>query len=336
MAGVEMPGLRVLLVDDCDDDVAILVRELRKGGYDVSSRVAATRAEVHDALDQDWDLVVIDYVLPGFSGMEALALVQEAQDAPVVFVSGAVGEAAAVAAMKAGAQDFILKDNLSRFVPAVERELREAVVRRHASEADEDLRRTVDLQARTVQGAISTLAYLAEKRDPYTAGHQRRVTELAAAMADTMGIDGARRRLIVAAGTLHDLGKTAVPTEILTKPGRLTSAEFALIRAHPRTGFEILSGIEFPWPVAEVVLQHHERLDGTGYPDGLSGDRIKMEARILAVADVVEAMSSHRPYRPALGLDQALNEILDRRGTVYDSDAADACAAAFAAGFGFS
>jgi len=332
-----MAHLNALVVEDSADDAVLLLRELRRGGYQVESRIAATRAEVVAALRKTWDLVVVDHHLPGFSGLEALRIVREADsEVPVLFVSGGVGEEAAVAAMKAGAQDFVLKDNLARFVPAVQRELREAAVRRRARHADDTLQRTVDLLERTVQGAIQTLAFLAEMRDPYTAGHQRRVTELAEAVAATMGVDVERRHLIVAAGTLHDLGKTAVPTEILTRPGRLTAAEFDLIRDHPRTGFEILAGIEFPWPVADVVLQHHERLDGSGYPGGLEGSDIRVEARILAVADVIEAMSSDRPYRPALGLDRALDEIAVNRGTVYDADVSDACRDIFAAGFSFS
>ena len=332
-----MAHLNALVVEDSADDAVLLLRELRRGGYQVESRIAATRAEVVAALRKTWDLVVVDHHLPGFSGLEALRIVREADsEVPVLFVSGGVGEEAAVAAMKAGAQDFVLKDNLARFVPAVQRELREAAVRRRARHADDTLQRTVDLLERTVQGAIQTLAFLAEMRDPYTAGHQRRVTELAEAVAATMGVDVERRHLIVAAGTLHDLGKTAVPTEILTRPGRLTAAEFDLIRDHPRTGFEILAGIEFPWPVADVVLQHHERLDGSGYPGGLEGSDIRVEARILAVADVIEAMSSDRPYRPALGIDQVLDEIAVNRGTLYDADVSDACRDIFAAGFSFS
>jgi putative two-component system response regulator len=329
--------LNALVVDDSSDDAVLLVRELRRGGYDVQPQFAATRQDVRTAMARTWDVVVIDHNLPGFSGLEALELVRGIdRDVPVIVVSGVVGEEAAVAAMRAGAQDFIVKENLSRFLPAVERELREAAMRRQARRADDTLQTTVDLLERTVEGAIRTLAFLAETRDPYTAGHQRRVTELAEAVAGLLRIDGDRRRLIVAAGTLHDLGKTAVPSEILTKPGRLTKAEFELIRVHPRTGYDILAGIEFPWPVADVVLQHHERLDGSGYPDGLVAADIGIEARILAVADVIEAMSSDRPYRPALGLDVALDEIESHRGVLYDADVADASAELFAAGFCFS
>ena len=332
-----MAHLNALVVDDSPDDAVLLVRELRRGGYDVEPGFAANRQEVGDAVARSWDVVVIDHHLPGFSGLEAIELVRRADpDVPVIVVSGVVGEEAAVAAMRAGAQDFIVKDNLARFLPAVERELKEAAVRRRARRADDTLQSTIDLLERTVDGAIRTLAFLAETRDPYTAGHQRRVTELAEAIAGLLRVNGDRRRLIVASGTLHDLGKTAIPAEILTKPGRLTEAEFELIRVHPRTGYDILAGIEFPWPVADVVLQHHERLDGSGYPGGLVAGQISIEARILAVADVVEAMSSHRPYRPALGLDVALDEVERHRGVLYDADVADACAGLFAAGFSFS
>jgi HD-GYP domain-containing protein (c-di-GMP phosphodiesterase class II) len=329
--------LKALVVDDSSDDALLLVRELRRGGYDVESRFVATRQEVSAALQQAWDVVVIDHSLPGFGGLEAIGVVRGVDaDVPVIVVSGAVGEEAAVAAMRAGAQDFVAKENLSRFAPAVERELREAGVRRQARHADDTLVHTVDLLERTVDGAIRTLAFLAETRDPYTAGHQRRVTELAEAIAGLLRIDGDGHRLITAAGTLHDLGKTAVPAEILTKPGRLTEAEFELIRVHPRTGYDILTGIEFPWPVADVVLQHHERLDGSGYPDGLRVGDISAEARVLAVADVVEAMSSHRPYRPALGVEVALDEVERHRGALYDPEVVDACAALFNDGFRFS
>lgn len=230
-----MAHLNALVVDDSSDDAVLLLRELRRGGYDVDSRVAATRDEVRAAVSPPWDVVVIDHNLPGFSGLEALALVRAADaDVPVLVVSGSVGEEAAVAAMKAGAQDFILKDNLARFVPAVERELGDAAVRRQARRADDTLQSTIDLLERTVQGAIQTLAFLAEMRDPYTAGHQRRVTELAEAITGALGVNGERRRLILAAGTLDDLGKTAVPTEILTKPTGsppLSSSSSACIRA---------------------------------------------------------------------------------------------------------
>jgi putative nucleotidyltransferase with HDIG domain len=178
---------------------------------------------------------------------------------------------------------------------------------------------------KAVDGVIHAVSSVVETRDPYTAGHQRRVAELSRAIARKMHLSEWQITGIYIAGLLHDVGKVAVPAEILSKPGKLSQYEFRLIKDHPKVGYEILERIEFPWPVTKVILQHHERLDGSGYPDGISGDAIILEARILGVADVVEAMSSHRPYRPALGLDNALNEISQQRGILYDSDVVDAC-----------
>ena len=185
-------------------------------------------------------------------------------------------------------------------------------------------------------GVIAALARTVEVRDPYTAGHERRVSDLATAIARHMRLDARGVRGVEVAGKLHDVGKIIVPAEILTKPGRLSATEFELIKGHAEAGSEILRAIDFPWPVADLTLQHHERLDGSGYPAGLSGDEILPGARILAVADVVEAMSSHRPYRPALGIEPALEEIRQNAGVKYDSDAAAACAQVFADGFEFA
>jgi PAS domain S-box-containing protein/putative nucleotidyltransferase with HDIG domain len=184
-----------------------------------------------------------------------------------------------------------------------------------------------------LEGTIEALAGTAEMRDPYTAGHQRRVSQLASAIAREMGLAEKTVEGLRVSGLLHDVGKVSVPAEILSKPGALTTNEFSLVKEHVRAGFDILKGIVFPWPVAEMVLQHHERLDGSGYPRGLKGEAICLEARILAVADVVEAMASHRPYRPALKVDAALQEIREHRGKLYDSDVVKACVQLFADGF---
>ena len=176
-----------------------------------------------------------------------------------------------------------------------------------------------------MDGIVHAMSLVVEARDPYTAGHQRRVADLARAVAKEMGLSEWQIRGIYIIGLLHDVGKLVVPAEILTKPSKLNQSEFSIVQRHPKVGYDILEMIEFPWPVNQAILQHHERLDGSGYPDGLSGKDIIPEARILGVADVVEAMSSHRPYRPALGLDSALEEISRGRGVVYDSKVADAC-----------
>ena len=179
---------------------------------------------------------------------------------------------------------------------------------------------------RKAMGAfIETMAITVEVRDPYTAGHQRRVSDLARTIAVKMNLSKNQIESIRMAGIIHDLGKIYIPSEILNKPGKLLDLEFNLIKTHPRVAYDILKNIKFPWPIADIVHQHHEKMDGSGYPNGLSGDQIKLEARILCVADVVEAISSHRPYRPALGIDVALDEIKKNKGKYYDEDVVAIC-----------
>jgi HD-GYP domain-containing protein (c-di-GMP phosphodiesterase class II) len=164
-----------------------------------------------------------------------------------------------------------------------------------------------------------------ESRDPYTTGHQSRASDLACAITTEMGLDQDKIEGIRMASIIHDIGKLAVPTEILAKPGKLTDIEFLLIKQHSQTGYEMLKDVESPWPLAQIVHQHHERMNGTGYPKNLKGDEILLESRILAVADVVEAISSDRPYRPSLGIDFALEEIDKNKGILYDDVVANAC-----------
>jgi putative nucleotidyltransferase with HDIG domain len=191
--------------------------------------------------------------------------------------------------------------------------------------AEDQLQTTLERLEKALEGTVRAMSLTIEMRDLYTAGHQRRVSSLAVAIAEELHLPSEKIEGLRLAGVIHDIGKIAMPAEILTKPTRLTKTEFQLIKDHPRIGYDILKNIQFPWPVAHIILQHHERMDGTGYPDGLLGDAILMEARILAVADVVEALSSHRPYRPALGLEKALEEIRRGRGIRYDMRVVDAC-----------
>jgi putative nucleotidyltransferase with HDIG domain len=190
---------------------------------------------------------------------------------------------------------------------------------------------------RALDGTIEAIGRVAEARDPYTAGHQRRVTELAMAVAEKLGLSEQVVEATRAAGLLHDIGKLSIPAEILSKPSVLSPLEMSLMKVHPQSAYEVLRTIDFPWPVADIVLQHHERMDGSGYPQGLRRDAILMQARILAVADVVEAMSSHRPYRAALGIEAALEEVKQGRGVQYDALVVDACLDLFRVdGFRFS
>jgi len=191
--------------------------------------------------------------------------------------------------------------------------------------AEEALQQTLYCLNKAFGATIQVLVSAAEARDPYTAGHQLRSAKLACAIAVEMGLAEEQINGIRMAGSIHDIGKLSIPSEILTKPTKLTNIEFSLIKEHSEKGYEMVKDVESPWPLAQIIYQHHERMNGTGYPRNLKGDEILMEARIMAVADVVEAMASHRPYRPALGIEAALNEIEKNRGTLYDHDVADAC-----------
>jgi len=207
------------------------------------------------------------------------------------------------------------------------------LVCRLASFVDITERKRVEEALRTtLNGTIQAIGRTTETRDPYTAAHQRRVTQLACAIAKEMNLPQDQIDGIRVAGIMHDIGKMSIPAEILAKPSKLSETEFDLIKAHPQVAYDILKSIDFPWPVAGIILQHHERLDGSGYPKGVKDGDILLEARILGIADVVEAMSSHRPYRPALGIDKALKEIEKNKGTLYDPTATAACLRLFSEG----
>ncbi len=184
-------------------------------------------------------------------------------------------------------------------------------------------------QEEALKGTVRITQSIVDRRDPYTAGHQQRVTDLAVAIGRELGLGNNDMEGLYFGGMIHDLGKIAVPIEVLTKPGRISDTEFDLIKAHAKVGYDILKDIKFPWPIADIAHQHHERLDGSGYPQGLKGEEIHFLARIMAVADVVEAMASHRPYRPGLGVDIALQEIEDKAGSHYDPDVVQACVRTF-------
>ncbi len=191
--------------------------------------------------------------------------------------------------------------------------------------AEESLKETLESLRKAVGATIQVMVTAVETRDPYTSGHQTRSADLARAIATEMGLPHEIIDAIRIAGSIHDIGKLSIPAEILSKPTKLSEIEFSLIKEHAHKGFEMLKDVESPWPLAEIVRQHHERMDGSGYPRNLKGEEILIEARILAVADVVEAMASHRPYRPGLGIDAALNEIEKNRGIFYDNTVADVC-----------
>jgi putative nucleotidyltransferase with HDIG domain len=310
--------LRVLIVEDSEGDALLLVRELKRGGYEPDfERVDTPEAMSATLAKGVWDIILSDYAMPRFSAPAALALFKESGlDIPFIIVSGAIGEETAVEMMKAGAHDFVMKGNLARLIPVIERELNDAEVRRKRRKAEEQLAHSFIDLAETVSRAMAS-------RDPYTAGHEQRVAELARLIGKKMGLNENRLMGLYIGGLLHDIGKISTPESILSKPGQLTDEEWNLLRAHTKRGYEILKDTNLPWPVADMAMHHHERLDGSGYPHNISGDKLSLENRILAVCDVVEAMSSHRPYRPARSKDEVIEEIKSGRGTKYDTNVVD-------------
>jgi HD-GYP domain-containing protein (c-di-GMP phosphodiesterase class II) len=213
-------------------------------------------------------------------------------------------------------------DDITYALDMFERDRERGVAEKALGEQQAKLRRSLE-------ATIEAIAATVETRDPYTAGHQRRVADLAQAIGREMGFSEDAQQGLHFGALIHDLGKVQVPAEILSKPTRLSKLEFELIKTHSQAGYDIVKGIDFPWPVAAMVHQHHERIDGSGYPQGLKGEAIALEARILSVADVVEAMASHRPYRPGLGIEAALKEIEAKRGIWFDPRPVDACLALF-------
>jgi putative nucleotidyltransferase with HDIG domain len=328
---------KVLVVDDEPGMRLSLATFLRGDGHEASTAEDVDAAmRLIDA--GGIDVVVSDIIMPGKSGVELLEL-SHARDPGigVILLTGEPNVETASAAVRKGAFDYLAKPVSKSAVLAVvaraarAKEQHDANVRltreneRYRTRLEELVDTRTSQLAAALRGTIGVVAQTLEIRDPYTAGHQRRVASLSLSVARALSLPDVTQEGIEMAALVHDIGKIAVPADILSKPGSLTTHEFALIQQHPRTGYNILRKVDFPWPVAEVICQHHERLDGSGYPDGLSGDAIRIESRIISVADVVEAMASHRPYRPALGIDLALEEIRRHRGTVYDAGVVDAC-----------
>ena len=323
-------GLRLLCVDDRAEDAELEQLNLARAGYELTATRVASEDELRAALDDgEYDIALLDYTLPGWDCREALAQLAAARpDMPVISVAGTIGEEAAVELLKRGAADYVSKDHLARLPYAVGRALEAAHDHRARREAEGRLKEALG-------GTVAAMGALVEMRDPYTAGHEKRTAELVVAIGRRLGLDEDEIEVLDLTARMHDIGQIAVPAEILTRPGRLSQNEFTLIKAHPQVAHDILAPIDFGRPVAEVILQHHERLDGSGYPQGLKGEEILLGARVLAVADVVEAMSSHRPYRAALGVEAALAEVSAGAGKVYDDRVVAACVQVFSDGFRF-
>ncbi len=355
--------MHVLVADDDQASRYLLTTLLRGAGYEVLAAKDGLEA-LELARTHPPDLIVSDILMPGMDGYALCSEWRadpELKDIPFAFYSANYTEPDDERfALHLGADLFLVKpldptelmmkiesllmlakrDDFSPHEPAVgeqemlkeynarlvnklERQLEES------RRTNEELERTATRLRETVDGAVTAIAKIVEARDPYTFGHQQRVSALAAAIARELGLINDEVEGIRIAGLIHDIGKVYVPAEILSKPRRLTDIEFSIVKMHPQVAYDVLAPIDFPWPIADYIIQHHERLDGSGYPNGLTDSQILRGSRILGVADVVEAMSSHRPYKVALGIDAALDEITAHAGELYDKDAAEACVTVF-------
>lgn len=327
---------KILAVDDTPASLRLLTDILKDEGYDVRSAISGELA-LRAATSNPPELVLLDIRMPEMDGFEVCRRLKAdpaTSDVPVIFVSAASETEEKVRGFELGAVDFVTKPyQRDELLARVRTHLELNRLRNHLEDLVDE--RTVELRESerklraSLLESITALAAIVEMRDPYTAGHQRRVAQLAIAIAHELKLPDEQVEGIHLASVVHDVGKIRVPAEILSKPGKLTALEFSLIKEHAQSGFEILKNIAFPWSIAQIVLQHHERLDGSGYPQGLREEQILLESRIVAVADVVESMISHRPYRAGLGLDAALAEIERHKGLLFDPVVVDACTGLF-------
>lgn len=324
----------ILLIDDEEQMLRLLEKTLERDGHVCST--ARNGADARKQLAQrTFELALCDVHIRGESGTDLAAFIgANYGDTAVIIVTASDDPGTADAAIESGTYGYILKPfNTSELIINVRNILRrrklEIANRMYRKDLERMvIERTAKLE-KALDGIIQVIVRMSEARDPYTAGHQKRVSALAVAIGKELGVSEKELEGILMAGMIHDIGKISIPAEILSKPSKLTDIEFALIKTHPKIGYVIMQDVDFPWSIAQIVVQHHERMNGSGYPDGLKGDAIIPAARIICVADVIEAMASHRPYRPSLGIDAALDEISGNRGTLYDSAVVDTCVKIF-------
>ncbi len=348
----------ILVVDDEALNRILLAASLQEKGHTVL--LAEDGEEALRQVEQQLpDIILLDIMMPGLSGFDVLEQLQQRpdwHDVAVIVVSATDDLDSVVRCIQMGAVDHLAKPfnpvllnaRIGSALAALQLHRRELEYSARMALYNRELEARVDEQTEQLQaslarlgqvldGTVFALASLVERRDPYTAGHQRRVSELAIRVGQELALSADQLTGLHVAGVLHDVGKVCVPAEILCKPGRLSPAEFGVIAAHPMVGYDILKGIEFPWPVADIVVQHHEKIDGSGYPAGLKGDEVLTEAQIIGVCDIVEAVAYHRPYRPALGMDVALSEVRKGSGHCHLPEVVEAAVAVIADhGFEFS
>ncbi len=339
---------RILMIEDSEEDAMLIVNELKKDGYNPVYERVETASSMKEALSKKhWDIILCDFSLPKFNAPSAINILKENNiDIPLIIMAGTIEEYVSAECMRIGARDYVMKNNLTRLCPMIARELKNSEVKSRTKQAESQreaviealtqniselkqeetkLQETIEHLKKAIDASMQVIVSIVETRDPFTLGHQLRSTNMACAIADEMKLSQNEKDAIKMAGAIYDIGKLTIPAEILSKFSRLTDVEISMIKGHPKSGYEMLKDLETPWPLAEIVYQHHERMNGSGYPRNLSGEEILMESRILGVTDVLESMTSKRSYRPALGMDVALEEIERNKGILYDRDVVDSC-----------
>lgn len=326
-----MPKAKILVVED-EKIVALDINDvLNKLGYDVPALVASGDEAVEAVKRTKPDLVLMDIVLKGDTdGIEAAEVIRHRYGTPLVFLTAYADDEILRRVKHIEPFGYILK-------PFQEKELYSAIEialfkhgleKRRRRERDK-VKRSSRRMLRTYEAAVNSLSRAVEMRDPTSAGHQKRVADLSCAIARAMGLKNRTIEGIRLAGLVHDVGKIRIPVEILRKPGHLNDDELSMVKDHPKVGYEILKDVDFPWPIADMVHQHHERLDGSGYPEGIKDEDMLFGSRILAVAEVVATMLMHHTYQPSLDENAALSDLIRNRGALYDAQVVDACVVLF-------
>lgn len=329
----------IVIVDDQPNNLRVLSGILQQAGYKVRPALNGNFA-LQSIKSSPPDLILLDIRMPDMDGYEVcrrLKADELTREIPVIFISALQDMEDKLSAFRVGGVDYVAKPfQVEEVLARVRAHLKlyrlQCDLQTVIEERTRDLRQTLESlnesqkkYARVLEETILAISMTIEKRDPYTAGHQWRVSLMAAEIARELEMDTDRIEGLRLGAMVHDIGKIYVPVDILTRPGALSDIEYSFIKTHPQVGYDIVKHVQFPWPVADMILQHHERLDGSGYPHGLKGDQILLEAQIISVADIVEATASHRPYRPARGLEHALSQIRAGAGQFYHAEVASAC-----------
>ncbi|MCL5073462.1 MAG: HD domain-containing protein [Actinobacteria bacterium] len=326
---------KILLIEDNLADVRLIsefLQETEKNNFKLL--YAKNLSDGLKSISSNYlDIILLDLLLPDSRGLDTVTkIIEKANGIPIIVLTGLNDKEMAIKSLSVGVQDYLFKDQFNTpdlLIRSITYAIERKSVENKLKENETKLEQSYDRLQKILDGIMSTLATVVETKDLYTAGHQKRVAKLSISIAQELALDNEKVNTISTAALIHDIGKIGVPASILAKPTRLTDIEFAMIKTHSQIGYDILKEIDFGYPIAEIILQHHERLDGSGYPKGLKDKDIMLEAKIIGVADTVEAMATHRPYRASLGINKAFKELAEGKDIFYDNNIVDACIRVF-------